>query len=106
MNNFVPQHQHFILFSITFISSSLATGTPYPLLRHWSISLGCILSLIVGANKGIADELRFFKSVGASAKDTISDIVGVIVADLVLCVCNVLCFYLDRSVKLGQTRGI
>ncbi|XP_052626428.1 uncharacterized protein LOC111892216 [Lactuca sativa] len=99
--------QHFLLcFSITFISSSLASRTPYALLRRRSISLGCILSLLVGAAKELADELGFFKSAGASAKDAVADIVGVIVAALVLSLCNVFCFRRDRSVTLGQTRAI
>ncbi|CAI9261811.1 unnamed protein product [Lactuca saligna] len=99
--------QHFLLcFSITFISSSLASRTPYALLRRRSISLGCILSLLVGAAKELADELGFFKSAGASAKDAVADIVGVIVAALVLSLCNIFSFRHDRSVTLGQTRGI
>ncbi|XP_042755741.1 uncharacterized protein LOC122196656 [Lactuca sativa] len=70
---------------ITFISSSIASGIPCPLLRHWSISLGCILSLIVGAAKGVANVLGFFKLDDASAKDAVSKIIGVIVTALVLC---------------------
>lgn len=93
--------QHFLLcFFITIISSSLASRSPYSLLRRRSISVGCILSLFVGAAKEVADELGFFKSAGSSAKDAVADIVGVIVAALALSLCNVFCFR-HRSVTLG-----
>ncbi|KAI3521174.1 hypothetical protein L1887_10635 [Cichorium endivia] len=98
--------QHFLLcFFITVISSYLASRARYSLLRRRSISVGCILSLFVGVAKEVADELGFFKSAGASAKDAVADILGVFVAVLALSLFNVFRFS-DRSVTLGQTRGV
>ncbi|KAL4584606.1 hypothetical protein LXL04_009210 [Taraxacum kok-saghyz] len=98
--------QHFLLcFSITVISSSLASRSRYSLLRRRSITVGGILSLFIGAAKEVADELGFFKSAGASAKDAVADIVGVIVAAVALSLYNFFC-HRHRSVTLGQTRGV
>ncbi|XP_024971230.1 uncharacterized protein LOC112510149 [Cynara cardunculus var. scolymus] len=95
--------QHFLLcFFITVIFSFLASRTRYSALRRRSISLGCILSLTVGAAKEVADELGFFKSAGASTKDAVADIVGASVAVIALSLWNFFCFR-NRS---GQTRGV
>ncbi|GJX04565.1 retrotransposon protein, putative, ty3-gypsy subclass [Tanacetum coccineum] len=73
--------QHFVLcFLITIIVSIIASRTPYSLIRRHTISLASIVSLTVGAAKEVADELGFFESAGASAKDAVSDILGVFVA--------------------------
>ncbi|KAI7731397.1 hypothetical protein M8C21_011508, partial [Ambrosia artemisiifolia] len=75
--------QHFLLcFSITIIVSFLASRTKYSLLRHRSTSLASLLSLTAGAAKEFADELGFFQSAGASVKDAVADIIGVVVAVL------------------------
>ncbi|KAI3759600.1 hypothetical protein L6452_07528 [Arctium lappa] len=98
--------QHFLLcFSITVIFSFLASRTRYSVLRRRSISVGCIVSLSVGAAKEVADELGFFKSAGASAKDAVADIVGVSVAVIALTLWNFFRFR-NRSVSSGQTRGV
>ncbi|KAL8230419.1 hypothetical protein R6Q57_000197 [Mikania cordata] len=97
--------QHFLLcFSITIIVSFLASRTRYAILRRHSISVGCILSLTAGAAKEFADELGFFKSAGASAKDAVADIIGVFVAVLALSVWNSFCFR-DKYSQLEQIRG-
>ncbi|KAK9066314.1 hypothetical protein SSX86_013635 [Deinandra increscens subsp. villosa] len=94
--------QHFLLcFSITLLVSFLASRAKYSLLRRHSISIGCIISLTAGAAKEFADELGFFKSAGASAKDAVADIVGVFVAVLALSLWNSFCFR-DRSAQLEQ----
>ncbi|PWA79766.1 hypothetical protein CTI12_AA203070 [Artemisia annua] len=95
--------QHFVLcFLITIIISILASRTRYSLIRRHNISIGCIVSLTVGAAKEAADELGFFKSAGASAKDAVADIVGVFVAVLCLYLWNLLFCFRSRS---GQTLG-
>ncbi|KAI3785979.1 hypothetical protein L1987_45105 [Smallanthus sonchifolius] len=97
--------QHFLLcFSITITVSFLASRTRYSPLRRHSISVGCIVSLTAGAAKEFADELGFFKSSGASAKDAVADIVGVFVSVLALSIWNSFCSG-DRSAQLEQTRG-
>ncbi|GJV87153.1 hypothetical protein Tco_0785308 [Tanacetum coccineum] len=74
--------QHFVLcFLITIIVSIIASRTPYSLTRRHTISLASIVSLTVGAAKEVADELGFFESAGASAKDALADILGVFLAD-------------------------
>nr|GEX01600.1 hypothetical protein CTI12_AA203070 [Tanacetum cinerariifolium] len=75
--------QHFVsCFLITIIVSIIASRTPYSLIQRHSISLASIFSLTVGAAKEVADELGFFKSAGASAKDAVVDTLGVFVAVL------------------------
>ncbi|CAN6570416.1 unnamed protein product [Malus baccata var. baccata] len=77
--------QHVLFcFSLTLIFSTLATRTRHPFLRRHSIWFGSILSLLAGAAKEFADELGFFRSAGASAKDAVADFVGVLIGSLVL----------------------
>ena len=94
-------------FSLTFLFSIMASITRYPFLRRHSIRIGSIASLLAGAAKEAADELGFFRSAGASAKDAIADISGVLLA----------CFGLslikhwsrsrpDHGTDQSQTRGI
>ncbi|XP_044486948.1 uncharacterized protein LOC123212003 [Mangifera indica] len=71
-------------FSLTLIFSALASCTDYPFIRIHSIRVGSILSLLAGAAKEAADHLGLFPSAGASFKDAIADIIGVLAASLVL----------------------
>lgn len=71
-------------FSLTLIFSALASCAHYPFIRIHSIRVGSILSLLAGAAKEAADHLGLFPSAGASFKDAIADIIGVLIASLVL----------------------
>ncbi|XP_071728480.1 uncharacterized protein [Rutidosis leptorrhynchoides] len=82
--------QHFLLcFFLTFLFSFFASR--FSLLRRRRLSIGCILSLTVGAAKEFADELGFFNSAGASVKDAVADILGVLVAAIALYFWNSIC---------------
>ncbi|XP_035548106.1 uncharacterized protein LOC108984597 [Juglans regia] len=73
-------------FSLTILFSSLSARSRYPFLRRHSISVGSILSLLAGVAKEAADHLGFFQSSGASVKDAVADLIGVLIADLMLLV--------------------
>ena len=80
-------------FSLTLLFSALAARTPYPFLRRHSIRVGSVFSLLAGAAKEFADELGFFRSAGASAKDAVANFLGVLIASLLLYLVN----HLGRS---------
>uniref|UniRef100_A0A5B7B0N7 Transmembrane protein n=1 Tax=Davidia involucrata TaxID=16924 RepID=A0A5B7B0N7_DAVIN len=101
-----PDKLYHVLFCffITVIFSLLATRTRYPFLRRRSIWVGSIASLAAGAAKEAADEFGFFKSAGASAKDAVADLLGILLAALALSLSK----SLSRRIKpdqLGQVRG-
>lgn len=73
-------------FSINVVVSLLASHSRYSFLRRRSIFLGSILSLAAGAAKELADQLGFFQSAGASSRDAVADLFGIILAVLVLTV--------------------
>lgn len=76
---------HFLLcFTLTILLASLALHTRYPFIRRHSILIGSVLSLFAGAAKEVADELGFFKSAGASTRDAIADLIGVLFASFLL----------------------
>ncbi|OMO74212.1 hypothetical protein COLO4_26676 [Corchorus olitorius] len=62
----------------------LASISRYPFLRKHSTSIGSILSLAAGAAKEAADQLGLFPSAGASARDAVADLLGVLVAAIAL----------------------
>ena len=92
---FAPDKLYHLLFcfSLTLLFSTLAARTPYPFLRRHSIRVGSVLSLLAGAAKEFADELGFFRSAGASAKDAVANFLGVLIGSLLLYLVN----YLPRS---------
>ncbi|KAK6127860.1 hypothetical protein DH2020_038400 [Rehmannia glutinosa] len=71
-------------FFISIITSLLASLTRYSFIRRRTIWVGSIVSFAAGAAKEFADELGFFKSAGASAKDAVSDLLGILLAAMVL----------------------
>ncbi|XP_047314668.1 uncharacterized protein LOC124918678 [Impatiens glandulifera] len=77
------QHILFGFFIAVFVSL-LVRRTRYPLLRRRSIWIGCISSFFAGAAKEIADEFGFFNSAGASIKDAVADLVGILLAAVIL----------------------
>lgn len=89
-------------FSISFVSSLLAARTRYPFLRRRSIWIGSLLSLAAGAAKEFADELGYFKSAGASTKDAAADLLGILLAAMMLYLSN----SRASSSRLGQSREL
>lgn len=71
-------------FSINVVVSLLASHSPYSFLRRRFIFLGSVISLAAGAAKEIADHFGFFQSAGASSRDVVADIIGVILAVVLL----------------------
>ncbi|TKY48023.1 hypothetical protein E2542_SST25437 [Spatholobus suberectus] len=65
----------------TFVFYALASLTPY---RRHAISIGSMVSLLVGAAKEAADHLGYFRSSGASLKDALADLLGVCIASFAL----------------------
>ncbi|KAK4410645.1 hypothetical protein Sango_0137500 [Sesamum angolense] len=75
-------------FFIAVVSSLLAARTRYPFIRRRSIWVGSVVSVAAGAAKEFADELGFFKSAGASPKDAVADFIGILIAAVMLYLCN------------------
>ncbi|KAI3463455.1 hypothetical protein Pfo_020118 [Paulownia fortunei] len=75
-------------FFISIISSLLASRTRYPFIRRRSIWVGSIVSFAAGSAKEFADELGFFKSAGASTKDAVADLLGILLAAVMLYLSN------------------
>ncbi|CAK9186818.1 unnamed protein product [Ilex paraguariensis] len=98
-------HHVLFCFSVTIFFSLLATRTRYAFLRRWSLWVGSIISLIAGAAKEAADELGFFKSAGASAKDAFADVLGILIAVLALSLYKSL-FSRVRPDQSSQVRGL
>ncbi|KAL9249294.1 hypothetical protein AKJ16_DCAP18722 [Drosera capensis] len=81
----VDKFQHIVLcFSLTLLFSLLASRTRVLFIRRRSVLIGASISLLAGAAKEAADQLGFFRSAGASAKDGIADVVGVLIGCVVL----------------------
>ncbi|KAL7114279.1 hypothetical protein ACP275_04G110900 [Erythranthe tilingii] len=96
--------QHILFcFFISIISSLLASRTRYQFIRRRSIWIGSIASFAAGAAKEFADELGFFKSAGASAKDAVADLIDILLAAVMLYFSN---FTRIRPDGPGQTRII
>ncbi|MBA0712966.1 hypothetical protein Goshw_011701 [Gossypium schwendimanii] len=80
---------HFLFcFFLTLFFSALASLSRYHFLRSHSTRVGSILSLLAGAAKEAADQLGFFPSAGASARDALADLLGVLVAAMALSLWN------------------
>ncbi|KAM6586018.1 hypothetical protein CsatB_013020 [Cannabis sativa] len=92
-------------FSLTLLFSTLANLTRYPFLRRHSIWIGSIASLFAGAAKEVADELGFFRSAGASSRDAVADILGVLIGGFVLSLVK-RCSRPNYNHVTDQNRGI
>ncbi|XP_028782581.1 uncharacterized protein LOC114738690 [Neltuma alba] len=90
-------------FTLTIVFSTLAILTRYPFLRRHAIWIGSIASLLAGAAKEAADELGYFRSAGASARDAVADVVGVLLASFVL---SVFRSSTRPDTEMSQIRGI
>ncbi|KAL8480042.1 hypothetical protein ACS0TY_026324 [Phlomoides rotata] len=55
-----------------------------PLWKRCSILIGSIISFAAGNTKELGDELGFFKSVGASTKEVVPDLLGILLAAVML----------------------
>ncbi|KAI7993055.1 hypothetical protein LOK49_LG12G00100 [Camellia lanceoleosa] len=98
--------QHILFcFSITIIFSLRASLTRYSFLRRRTIWFRSIVSLSVGATKEVADELGFFKSAEASAKDAVADLLGILLAVLVLSLTKSLSLRIKPD-QSGQIRAV
>ncbi|XP_057787855.1 uncharacterized protein LOC131005073 [Salvia miltiorrhiza] len=75
-------------FFISVVSSLLAARTRYPFLRRRSIWIGSLVSFAAGAAKEFADEFGYFKSAGSSAKDAGADLIGILLAAMILYLSN------------------
>ncbi|CAK7336291.1 unnamed protein product [Dovyalis caffra] len=85
-----PDKLYHVLFclSLTLFFSKLASLTRYPFLKRHSIRVGAFLSLFAGATKEAADQIGLFPSAGASAKDALADVIGVLIAVAALSMCK------------------
>lgn len=84
-----PDKLYHVLFclSLTLLFSFAASRTRYPFLRRHSVGIGSLASLLAGAAKEAADQLGLFPSAGASAKDAVADLLGVLIAATALSCC-------------------
>ncbi|XP_068651886.1 uncharacterized protein [Aristolochia californica] len=78
-------------FFISVSAAALSNQSRYPFLRRWSIWIGNLISLAAGAAKEVGDEIGLWKSSGASFKDAIADLMGVLIASLVLSIWKIFC---------------
>ncbi|CAL5413966.1 unnamed protein product [Camellia sinensis] len=90
-------HHHF------FLSPRFPNSLSF--LRRRTIWFGSIVSLSTGAAKEVADELGFFKSAGASARDAVADLLGILLAVLVLSLTKSLSLRIKPD-QSGQIRGV
>ncbi|CAA0810097.1 Unknown protein [Striga hermonthica] len=75
-------------FFISIVFSLLASKARYAVIRRRSILFGSIVSFAAGVAKEFADELGFFQSSGASFKDAVADLVGILISAVVLYLYN------------------
>ncbi|MCL7049946.1 hypothetical protein MKW94_014374 [Papaver nudicaule] len=75
-------HVLFCFFISIFVSTTLAITRYPPFLRRWSIWIGSLVSMSAGAAKEAGDEIGLWKSAGASTKDAIADLFGILLAYL------------------------
>ncbi|KAK7325290.1 hypothetical protein VNO77_29450 [Canavalia gladiata] len=68
-------------FCLTLLFYVLFSFTPY---RRYAISIASLASLLAGAAKEAADHLGYFRSSGASFKDAVADLLGVLIASFAL----------------------
>ncbi|KAL5570437.1 hypothetical protein UlMin_027012 [Ulmus minor] len=68
----------------TFLFSTFINLSRHPFLHRHSINFGSMASLLTGATKQAADELGYFRSNGASMKDAVVDVLGVMLASFCL----------------------
>ncbi|XP_047939421.1 uncharacterized protein LOC125186971 [Salvia hispanica] len=90
-------------FFISVVCSLLAARTRYPFLRRRSIWIGSLLSFAAGAAKEFADELGYFESAGASAKDAVADLIGILLAAVILYLFN---YRASGAIWLDQHREL
>ncbi|KAL9238549.1 hypothetical protein vseg_012953 [Gypsophila vaccaria] len=68
-------------FTLTLLFSLLiVVHTRHRILRRHSTVIAASFSLLAGAAKEFADHLGFFHSSGASARDAVADVAGVVIA--------------------------
>ncbi|WOK92130.1 hypothetical protein Cni_G00821 [Canna indica] len=73
-------------FSITLLVAALSGRSRHAFLRRRSAALGSLTALAAGTAKEVGDEIGIWRSAGASAKDAFADVLGVLLAALLLAV--------------------
>ncbi|KAH9715737.1 transmembrane protein [Citrus sinensis] len=91
--------------TLTFFFSAWASVSRYSFIRTHSIRVGSILSLLAGAAKEAADQLGLFPSAGASFKDAIADVIGVLIASSALSLWRI-CSSSRHGSDSGRTRRV
>eukprot|EP00271_Cylindrocystis_brebissonii_P009486 TRINITY_DN24383_c0_g1_i1.p1 TRINITY_DN24383_c0_g1~~TRINITY_DN24383_c0_g1_i1.p1 ORF type:complete len:122 (+),score=1.56 TRINITY_DN24383_c0_g1_i1:221-586(+) len=71
------QHVAACAFIAVFISTIVHFFIPR--IRNWSLLIGCVCSALTGGAKEFSDYLGFYSS-GASLKDALADLVGILLA--------------------------
>ncbi|XP_077238070.1 uncharacterized protein LOC143879523 [Tasmannia lanceolata] len=75
-------------FFISVSISILSNRSRSSFLRRYSIWFGSLVSLAAGATKEAGDEIGLWKSSGASFKDALADLFGILIASLSLFACK------------------
>ncbi|KAJ4754360.1 hypothetical protein LUZ62_088765 [Rhynchospora pubera] len=69
---------------ITLLVAALAGRSRHAFLRRRSAAIGSVASLFAGAAKEAGDEIGLWRSAGGSAKDAVADLLGVVLALIVI----------------------
>ena len=82
--------QHFL------VCAAITAGVAFLAARSkrlypWSLTLGCFAAITAGIAKEIMDDLHVFESRGASLRDFIADLVGVVVAAVLVWAARRMC---------------
>lgn len=81
----VDKAQHILAcFLIVLLVTALTGRSRHPFIRHRSTTIGSIASLVAGAVKEAGDEIGLWRSAGGSVKDAAADLLGVVLALIVL----------------------
>ncbi|XP_042447445.1 uncharacterized protein LOC122034100 [Zingiber officinale] len=73
-------------FVITLLVANLSGRSRHAFVRRRSAALGSLVALAAGTAKEVADEIGIWRSAGASAKDAAADVLGVLLAAMLLAV--------------------
>ncbi|XP_051119328.1 uncharacterized protein LOC127243384 [Andrographis paniculata] len=95
-------------FFVSIVFSAVSSRSRRPFIRRRSSWLGSVASLAAGAAKEFADEFGYFKSAGASAKDAVADLVGILLAAAMLYLFNRRASFSSpaRSDGAGRTQAV
>jgi uncharacterized protein YfiM (DUF2279 family) len=81
----IDKAQHLVAcFLIALLAAALAGRSRHHSVRHQSAGIGSVASLFAGAVKEAGDEIGLWRSAGGSVKDAAADLLGVVLALIVL----------------------